>query len=326
MNAHVSAEAVGLIPVTVTAIEAVTPDTRLLTLKAPDGRHLPGFSGGSHVTVVIPTEGGTSLRNAYSLMSSPYDTSHYQIAVRLMPAGRGGSRYLHQIGVGDQISITPPVNLFQLHKLGRLHIFLLAGIGITPAFPQIEELADSGARFEVHVAVRDEAHAGLARDLQRRYGERVHVRLTAVEGRPDFGAILADRPLGSHVYICGPHAMIEDARATAQRLGWAASHIHFEHFVEQKAGVAFTVKLARSGVDLTIPPEASILEVLEANDIAIPYLCRGGACGQCETRVIAADGKLDHHDVWLSEEQKACNSHVVPCISRMDGGTLVLDL
>ena len=59
MNAFTSAQSVGLIPVTVSKIEQITPDTRVLTLTAPGGQHLPGFSGGSHVTVVIPAEGGT---------------------------------------------------------------------------------------------------------------------------------------------------------------------------------------------------------------------------------------------------------------------------
>jgi ferredoxin-NADP reductase len=326
MNAIASGHAVGLIPVTVAEIDDVTPDTRVLTLTDRGGRHLPGFSGGSHISVVIPNGSDTPLRNAYSLMSSPYDTSKYQIAVRRMDSGRGGSRWLHGIDEGEIVSITPPVNLFPLHKLGRQHILLAGGIGITPIFPQAEELAQAGAAFEVHVTVHDEAHAGLARRLQALYGERVKIRMSDSEGRPDFADILSERPLGSHMYVCGPAGMIQDACAAAQALGWSQSHVHFEHFIEQKSGAAFDVVLARRGITLNIPPEASILEVLEANEIPIPYLCRGGACGQCETPVIGVDGVLEHHDVWLSDEAKACNSHMMPCISRMDGGTLVLDL
>ena len=69
-----------------------------------------------------------------------------------------------------------------------------------------------------------------------------------------------------------------------------------------------------------------VIKVLEANGISIPYLCRGGACGQCETRILRTDCAIEHHDVWLSEAAKACNSHFMPCISRADGGTLVVDL
>ena len=45
--------AVGLIPVTVTAIDDVTPAIRTLRLANGDGHYLPGFSGGSQITVGI---------------------------------------------------------------------------------------------------------------------------------------------------------------------------------------------------------------------------------------------------------------------------------
>jgi dimethylamine monooxygenase subunit B len=132
---------VGLIPVRVSRIEDLTPDVRTLRLAADDGHYLPGFSGGSHITVGIDIDDVTHLRNAYSLMSSPYDTSHYDIAVRRMESGRGGSQFLHRMREGDTLGISPPVNLFPIQIHGKLHIFIVGGIGITPVFPQ------DGGRF-----------------------------------------------------------------------------------------------------------------------------------------------------------------------------------
>lgn len=317
---------VGLIPVTVTEVEDVTPDIRVLRLSPEDGHYLPGFSGGSHITVGIDLDGETHLRNAYSLMSSPYDTSHYEIAVRRVEGGRGGSRFMHGLRAGDRLGVSSPVNLFPIQIHGKLHIFVAGGIGITPLFPQLEELERAGAEFEAHVSCRTPEDATLAHRLAQRFGTRVKLRYTSESGRQDFAAILSRRPLGSHVYICGPAAMITDVRAAARALGWSGSHVHYEQFVEQKTGKPFDMKLARSGITLRVPAQVSPLEVLEANGIAIPYLCRGGACGQCETRVLGAETAIEHNDVWLSEETKACNSHFMPCISRADGGTLIVDL
>jgi ferredoxin-NADP reductase len=318
--------AVGLIPVIVTEIDDVTPDIRVLRLAPEDGHYLPGFSGGSHITVGIDLDAETHLRNAYSLMSSPYDTSHYEIAVRRMEGGRGGSRFIHSLSAGDRLGVSSPVNLFPIQIHGKLHIFIAGGIGITPLFPQLEELERAGAAFEAHVSCRRPEDDALALRLAQRFGSKVHLRYTSQSGRQDFGTVLARRPLGSHVYICGPAAMIAEIRNAARDLGWSASHVHYEQFVEQKTGKAFDLQLARSGITLRVPAQVSPLEVLEANGIAIPYLCRGGACGQCETRVLQSDTALEHHDVWLSDEAKACNSHFMPCISRADGGTLIVDL
>jgi len=64
----------------------------------------------------------------------------------------------------------------------------------------------------------------------------------------DIHDLLAERPLGSHVYVCGPDGMIEQTIERAHDLGWTNSHIHFERFVEQgSTGQPFSVTLARQG-------------------------------------------------------------------------------
>jgi len=52
----------------------------------------------------------------------------------------------------------------------------------------------------------------------------------------------------------------------------------------------------------------------------------GGACGQCQARVLACEGVLVHADHYLSEAEKASGAAVMPCVSRFDGKRLVLDL
>ena len=68
-----------------------------------------------------------------------------------MDSGRGGSRFIHTLRIGDRLGISPPVNLFSISIHSRLHIFIADGSGITPMFPQVEELARAGAVFGVHV-------------------------------------------------------------------------------------------------------------------------------------------------------------------------------
>ena len=68
-----------------------------------------------------------------------------------------------------------------------------------------------------------------------------------------------------------------------------------------------------------------LLEAIEAAGVDAPYMCRGGACGQCETNVIACDGTILHRDHWLSPEEQAEGAKIMPCVSRFEGKTLVLD-
>jgi len=316
----------GTLSVRVARIEAVTPEIKRFTLVSTDGAHLPPFSGGSNVVVLIPHENG-AYRNAYSLMSSPYDSSVYQIAVRRVEEGRGGSQRMHEaVNEGDVLEILRPVNLFPLSKHARLHLFIAGGVGITPVCSQLAELRLRGTPFEVHLAVRGTEHARLGEELKREYGDAVRLYRGDIDQRLDIAAVLADRPLGSHLYVCGPESMIQDAIDIAHALGWTDSHIHYERFLEQgSAGEAFSVTLARSGATIEVSPDQSLLEAAEAAGHRIPYLCRGGACGECETAVLELDGEILHTDDWLSDEDKATNKKIMPCVSRAKCSRLVID-
>ena len=119
--------------------------------------------------------------------------------------------------------------------------------------------------------------------------------------------------------------MIDWVRKTAAGLGWPDKLVHFEHFSAPQAGGRFTVQLAVSGGSLEVSERQSFLEALEAAGLNPPYLCRGGACGQCETRVIACDGVLDHRDHWLSEADQRSGEKIMPCVSRVIGQSITID-
>jgi ferredoxin-NADP reductase len=312
------------IPVVVTGIERVTPLIKLFTLRSPDGSDLPAFSGGCHIVVVMPCEGRTH-RNPYSLLSSPWDLSRYQIVVRRHENGRGGSLYLHdRVQVGAQLRIAHPINLFPLAKLARKHILIGGGIGITPLMAMVEDLKAGHVPFEVHYSARDPEHAYFGLRLQRQLQERVTLYFSSRGERIDFARVLSGQPLGTHVYVCGPAGLLEGAVRTARTAGWTDSHIHFEKFSAPPVGAPFDVYLAESGLSVHVPSGMSLLEAIEAAGVDAPYLCRGGACGECETEVLELEGELLHHDHWLSPEDKASGKKIMPCISRASCTRLVL--
>jgi dimethylamine monooxygenase subunit B len=316
----------GTISVLVKGVEQATPDIKLYTLADPSGEHLPPFSGGSHVVVLIP-DGDKTYRNPYSLMSSPFDTTVYQIAVRREEGGRGGSKRLHDsVSVGDTLQVTHPINRFALDKRSLNHVLIAGGVGITPMLSQLEELRVGITPFELHYSYRGTAHGRLARSITRSSKGRIDLNDSSTGRRLDLHAILERQPLGTHVYICGPQKMVASVLDAARELGWPESHIHFEEFIEQAVGVAFSATLKRSGITVNVAPELSLLEAAEQAGVEVPYLCRGGACGHCETDVLELDGEILHADVWLSDEIKHANTKIMPCISRALCKNLVIDL
>jgi ferredoxin-NADP reductase len=312
--------------VEVVAIEQVTPLIKHFTLAAVNGGALPAFSGGSHIIVVL--RGALRMhRNPYSLLSSPQRLDRYEIGVRRMEESRGGSHFLHDhVRVGSRLDIAHPVNLFPLDKIARKHVLIAGGIGITPFLAQLEDLHADAVPYELHYAVRSPEHAAFLPRLREREGERLRMYYDSESQAIDVDGLLSMQPLGTHVYVCGPLGLIERVVSTATGCGWPASHLHWEQFSAPPVGDAFDVFLARSRLPVHVPSDRSLMESIEAAGVEVPYLCRGGVCGYCQTRVLELDGELVHNDHFLSEADKARGGSIMPCVSRARCKSLVLDL
>lgn len=310
--------------VTVSEVVDVTSMIKRFRFEATDGRPLPAFSGGAHVIVEM-RDGDTLRRNPYSLMSPPAQTSSYTISVRRDDQGRGGSLFLHRaVRPGHQLTLSPPVNLFPIDWRARKHLLIAGGIGITPFLAQMVQHEAAGTEFELHLAVRGRAHGAYLDELEARYGTRIHVYADDEGERIDLERLLAAQPLGTHLYVCGPAGMMEWVLSTARADGWPEQSLHSERFLAPASGDPYEVTLALSNRTIRVTEHQSMLDAIEAAGVEAPYMCRGGACGECETEVLACEGRILHNDDFLSAAARASGRRIMPCVSRFEGTTLVL--
>src|SRR5262245_20997773 len=119
----------------VSKITREAQDIASFELLDPLGLEVPPFAAGAHLDVRIQ-EG---IRRQYSLCNAPQERHRYVIAVLNEPAGRGGSRAMHeQIAVGSVLLVSPPRNNFPLAgREARFHLLLAGGIGVTPMLAMI---------------------------------------------------------------------------------------------------------------------------------------------------------------------------------------------
>jgi ferredoxin len=89
-------------------------------------------------------------------------------------------------------------------------------------------------------------------------------------------------------------------------------------------GGAFEVVLARRQQTVTVMPDQSILQALQAAGIEAPFSCGEGVCGTCKTQVI--EGLPDHWDMYLTPQEQEKGDCLMICISRSKSPRLVLDL
>lgn len=312
--------------VRVVRIEQASPLIKRFTLQAADGGPLPAFSGGSHIIVQMPTASGL-IHNAYSLLGSPFQLQQYQIAVRREEASRGGSAFMHaHVAEGDILQISPPNNLFPLHATPGRQILIAGGIGITPFMAQMEELQASGAAFELHYAFRSREQAAFVDELAARYGAHCHFHDASLGELCNVTALLAQMGEHDHVYVCGPQSLIEAVQQAGAEQGIPPDRLHWEQFAASTSGgAAFTVVLARSGHEIPVTAEQTILQAIESDgSVTVDCLCREGVCGTCEVGIV--EGEAEHRDQYLSEEEKQAQKSMLICVSRAKGSRIVLDL
>jgi ferredoxin len=119
--------------------------------------------------------------------------------------------------------------------------------------------------------------------------------------------------------------MIAEAIEVALSLGWAKERIHFERFGAPRHAddKPFEVQCRRSKRTLTVVPGVTLLETLEQAGIEVPFACRAGSCGACETVVL--EGEVEHRDSTMTEADRATGRTMMVCVSR-GRTTLVLDV
>ncbi|MDE2445092.1 MAG: oxidoreductase [Alphaproteobacteria bacterium] len=313
--------------VRVAAIEQVADHVKRFRFERVDGQLLPIFSGGAHVIVAMQ-DGKALRRNPYSLMSSPTDRSGYEISVLRVENSRGGSHFLHdKVMVGDELTVSQPVNLFPLDQRARKNIFCAGGIGITPFMAMMDQLQQNNQNFELHYAVRTRSHGAYWNALQEHYGKgRVKIYCDEEKLFIPTEALLCNQPLGTHLYVCGPVGMIKAVLSKAKKMGWPLQNLHSEEFLAPPPGNPFKAILQKSHKTIEVQSHQSILEAAEEAGVDAPYLCRGGACGQCETNVESCHGTIEHNDHFLEENEKSSGTKIMICVSRISGSEITLDL
>jgi vanillate O-demethylase ferredoxin subunit len=310
-------------PARVRALRTLSPTVREFELE-PAGDVHP-WTVGSHIQVRLAIEGRIDTRS-YSLVGEPGEEV-YRIAVKAVPASRGGSRAMWRLSAGDAIEVLAPQNQFELSFAPPQSLLVAGGIGITPLLGMALALAARGADFSLCHAVRSRAERVYTQALAGRFGDRLKSFVSADGARIDFDALIAGLHAQGQLLLCGPLPMLEAARAAWTRARRPAHLLRFETFGTggTLAAQAFWVRLPRHGIEIVVPPERSLLEALEAHGLEVLSDCRRGECGLCALDVLELHGSLDHRDVFLSEEQKRLGRRLCSCVSRVVGGGVVLD-
>lgn len=312
----------------VARIEAEAKDVLRLELADPRGGELPPFEPGAHLAVQLP---GGRVRH-YSLCNDWRERHRYVLGVGRAAGGRGGSEYVHaELRQGMELRCSAPINNFRLGAGAREYLLIAGGIGITPILAMARWCQAQGASWRLVYAARSRQRLAFYEELCQWRGQ-VGFHCDDEAGGPLQAApLLAGLAPGAQVYCCGPAPLMAAVQQAGAHLPGDA--LHFEYFSAPAADPVdaaaapeggFEIELRRSGSTLHVPPGQSILEVLEAHGHEVPFSCREGLCGTCETAV--CEGQPDHRDYVYPPSQRESLRTMLVCVSRAKSPKLVLDL
>jgi ring-1,2-phenylacetyl-CoA epoxidase subunit PaaE len=294
------------------------------------------FTAGQYLTIRRGDE-----RRSYSICAAVGTAP--RIGVRRVEGGLFSSHLVDELRAGDVLEVLPPQGSFTPDG-GEHHAFVVAGSGITPALSIAATVLAAGARVSLLYGNRRTDTVMFAEelaDLKDRYRSRlqlIHVlsreprdvelftgRLDAAKLRALFTAVVPADDV-DRWWLCGPYAMVQDARTVLAERGVEPDQVHHELFyvdepppaprrAEDTAVLtaAAEVKVILDGRETTVPVPAdtAILDAAQKVRSDLPFACKGGVCGTC--RALVVDGEVEMRRNYALEPREVEAGFVLTC-------------
>lgn len=347
-------------PLRLASVRRDTADAVVLGFDVPPAlRESFAFVPGQHLTLRTGI-GGAEVRRSYSICV-PAGSERLEVAVKRVPGGVF-SAHAQDLVPGTMLDVMPPQGRFAAPVGGR-HDYLLiaAGSGITPVVsiaestlagePESTVTLVYGNRDSASILFRDRLD-----DLKDRYLTRfrlIHVLsreaqdVALFHGRidgPRLDALAAhgliEPAAADAVYICGPLAMAETARAALTAQGVAPERVHVELFTPAEgatgpapraadpaaAGTAAAeIEVILDGARRRFPaePGESPIAAAARAGIDLPWSCANGMCATCRCKLVEGAASMVQNYALEPWETEA--GYMLACQTRPTTPRIVLD-
>jgi ring-1,2-phenylacetyl-CoA epoxidase subunit PaaE len=324
-------------PLRVRDVRADTDDAVVVSFDVPpDLATTFDFVPGQYLTLRQEV-GGQDLRRSYSICAAAGEG--LRVGVRRVPGGAFSSWLHGSLKAGDTLQVMRPEGRFGAAAAALVasgqpaHVLAIAGgSGITPILSILRTLLELAPRVRCTLLYGNRTAASTMfkeelEDLKNRH-------LTRLALHPVFSREQMDAPLASgrldaeriglflrtliaptgvdHAFVCGPHALNDEAEGALKAAGISPERIHVERFgvppALQPAGDAHVhqagdaegarVVIVRDGLTREIvfgEKDPSILDAAARAGLDVPYSCKSGVCATCRCKVLQGQVRMDRN-------------------------------
>jgi ring-1,2-phenylacetyl-CoA epoxidase subunit PaaE len=346
----------------VESVERLTEDAVAITFTVPDPlRDDYAYDAGQHLTVRTEI-GGVEVRRNYSICALA-TTGRLRVAVKRLDGGAFSALATGTLAPGDVIDVMTPTGRFvprlDPHQ-AKHYCAVAAGSGITPVLSIIATVLDVEPQSSVTLVYGNRTTRSVMfldelADLKDRYPTRFRLinvlsreqqDVELFNGRIDAAKLtqlletLIPTETVDEWFLCGPFAMVEQARETLLAAGVPASSVHVELFhvdgeAPREAGNQqdLTRDEGTSSVTITLDGRATTFDVPRGGprilDAALavrcdaPYACKGGVCGTCRAKLVLGEVAMDRN--YALEPDEIESGFVLACQSAPVSDEVALD-
>jgi ring-1,2-phenylacetyl-CoA epoxidase subunit PaaE len=315
-------------------IQRETSDAVVVSFDVPDSlREAFKFEPGQYLTLKRG-RGVEETRRSYSICAAPGEP--LRVGVRRVPRGLFSPWLTGALRAGDELDVMEPQGRFgaALAQLDTGHVLLIAGgSGITPVLSILRTVLQSkplvrctllyGNRRVSSTMFKEELE-----DLKNRYltrfafhavFSREQMDSPAASGRLDgerldlFLRTVVDVRGISQAFICGPHALNDEAEAALLAAGMEPGRVHVERFGVPPALAAQAaashaaqpgdadgarISILRDGLTREVvfrKDDPSILDAAIRAGMDLPYSCKSGVCATCRAKLLEGQVRMDRN-------------------------------
>jgi len=320
-------------PLRVSSVRPDTDEAVLVSFDVPaELQDTFRFTPGQYLTL-RRGHGADDLRRSYSICAAAGEP--LRVGVRRVPGGAFSTWAHATLKAGDRLDVMEPQGRFGAAAAGGgapRHVLAIAGgSGITPILSIIKTVLthEPTSRCTLLYGNRSAASTMFKEELE----DLKNRHLTRLALHPVFSREQGDSPLHAgrldqeriglflhtlvdprtvdHAFVCGPHAMNDEAEGALRAAGIAPARIHIERFgippeqlqgdlhpaLPGDAGQA-RIAVVRDGVTREFDYRQGDLSLLDAASRAgldVPYSCRSGVCATCRAKLLQGRVRMDRN-------------------------------
>jgi len=248
-----------------------------------------------------------SVARCYSLASSPFTDDLPKVTVKRTADGYGSNWVCDNVKVGDTLEVLPPSGVFTPKNFDEDLLLFGAGSGITPVMSILKSaLAQGSGRVVLVYANRDEKSvifAGELGDLADEHSSRLSVIhwLESLQGRPtntQLAAVVAPF-VDYQSFMCGPAPFMTAPTELTE--------------ADETDAATVDIELDGRTHRLRWPRKQTLVDIMLAKGIDVPYSCQEGECGSCACTVL--EGKVVMGNSNILDAEDIAKGYILGCQS-----------